>query len=233
LTTSNRCVCAAERVCGSPIQTTKAPARLITSIRPPTRRAYSLRHDQLPKSPIDVPSGRPVMYALSSFPPKPSTTARGRSSLTRALISSNQLNTSGRVSPVATRPSTVPTGSIAGLPPAARTIAYPGVITSESPATQIFSFFLGEKASFFGLAGFDAGGGVRVVGRVVVRPGPGDCAGAGAGRPRSVSISSASERPTSACRPLRGRSRSSAWLTPASGPVTARATSRCQPSGLL
>ena len=48
------------------------------------------------------------MYALSSLPPKPSTTARGRSSLTRALICSNQLKTSGRVSPVAMRPSTPP-----------------------------------------------------------------------------------------------------------------------------
>ena len=48
-----------------------------------------------------------------------------------------------------------------------------------------------------------------------------------------MSISSSSDRPTAAWTALRGRSRRSAWLTSASGPVKARATSRCQPSGLL
>ena len=48
-----------------------------------------------------------------------------------------------------------------------------------------------------------------------------------------MSISSASERPTAACTAFRGRSRRRAWLTSASGAVTATATSRCQPSGLL
>jgi hypothetical protein len=62
------------------------------------------------------------MYALSSFPPKSSTTTSGRSSFTCRRISSNQLNTSGRVSPVAMRPST-PADCITWLAPAARTIA--------------------------------------------------------------------------------------------------------------
>ena len=57
------------------------------------------------------------MYALSSLPPNASTTTFGCSSFTWRRISSNQLKTSGRVRPVATRPSTVPTGSIAGLEP--------------------------------------------------------------------------------------------------------------------
>ena len=153
LTTSKRRVWSDDWVCGSPIQITKPPALLITSMTPPTRRAYSRRQLEPPKSPIETPSGTPVMYDLSSFPPKARTTARGRSSLTWARISSNQLKTSGRVRPVATRPSTPPTDSITGLDPAARTIAYPGVITSESPATQSFSFRSGVNATFLGFAG--------------------------------------------------------------------------------
>src|SRR5262245_3963233 len=131
---------------------------------PPTRRAYSLRQTDPPNESIDTPFGRPVMYALSSFPPKASTTARGRSSFMRCSISSNQLNTSGRVSPVATLPSTPPTDSIAGLAPAARTTAKPGVMTRESPATQRRSFFAGENAGLgfgfgrAGVVGFDVVG---------------------------------------------------------------------------
>ena len=133
--------------------------------------------------------------------------------------------------PVATRPSTPPTDSITGLDPAARTIAYPGVITSESPATQSFSFRSGVNATFLGVAGgvgfgFDVEpvGGFGVVRGVVV----GD-----SGRAISVSISSLPDRPMSAWTPMRGRSSSRAWLTSASGPVKAIVTSRDQPSGLL
>ena len=62
------------------------------------------------------------MYALSSLPPKSSTTTFGLSFFTWVRICSNQLKTSGRVKPVATCPSTPPTDSITGLAPAARTI---------------------------------------------------------------------------------------------------------------
>jgi len=96
---------------------------LIASISPPTRRPYSRRHTDPPNASIETPSGSPVMYALSSLPPNPSTTAFGRSSFIFSLISSNQFTTSGRVRPVATLPSTPPTDSMAGLAPAARTIA--------------------------------------------------------------------------------------------------------------
>ena len=129
------------------------------------------------------------MYALSSLPPNPSTTARGWSSLTRARICSNQLKTSGRVSPVATRPSTPPTDSITGLEPAARTTAYPGVITSESPATQRRSFRSGVNATFLGGFGGFAGGGA-VAGAGVDGGGRRPDSGSAI----SVSISSASDR---------------------------------------
>jgi hypothetical protein len=104
------------------------------------------------------------------------------------------------------------------------------VITSESPAIQILSFRFGVNASFRGLAGACEPPGLAVLGR---------CAGVGVtgagagGSAIFVSISSSPERPITACTPLRGRSRRSAWLTLASGPVSASATSRCQPADLL
>ena len=115
----------------------------------------------------------------------------------------NQLNTSGRVRPVATWPSTPPTDWITGLAPAARTIEYPGVITSESPATQSRSFFFGVNASL-GRAGAGVVGAgtvvvppvvvplVVVVPGVVVVVGPVVVAG---GNSIAVSISSAEPRP--------------------------------------
>ena len=51
---------------------------------------------------------------------------------------------------MATCPSTPPTDSITGLAPAARTIEYPGVITSESPATQMRSFRFGRERDLRG-----------------------------------------------------------------------------------
>ena len=50
-----------ERVCGIPIHTTNAPALLIRSISPPTRRVYSRRQAEPSKESIVTPSGRPVM----------------------------------------------------------------------------------------------------------------------------------------------------------------------------
>src|SRR5262245_28597554 len=93
----------------------------------------------------------------------------------------NQLKTSGRSRPVATRPSgPPPTGRMARARPPARTIAQPGVITSESPAIQSRSLCLGVNAwrrGFGGgvwlgldvvgvLAGVVAGGGLTVIGGV-------------------------------------------------------------------
>ena len=80
-------------------------------------------------------------------------------------------------------------------------------MTSESPAIQSRSFLLGENAGFFGGlgvvgvgVGFGFGFGVLT----------GDVGVAGcSGSAISVSISSASERPTTAWTPFRGRSRRS------------------------
>jgi hypothetical protein len=162
-----------------------------------------------------------------SLPPKLRTTTFGFSSFTFVVISWNQLKTSGRVSPVATWPSTPPTDSIAGLPPAARTIAYPGVMTSESPATQIRIFFFGEKAIFAAGFGFAAGffAGVVGFGPDVVFVGSVVTGGATI----ATLISSASSRPIASCTSLRGRSRRSAWLTWSRPPVSASATSRFVP----
>src|SRR5207244_898266 len=55
----------------------------------------------------------------------------------------------------------------------------------------------------------------------------------GTGITIAVSIRSSPLRPRSDCRPLRGRSRRSAWLTLASGPVRSSAMSRSVPAGWL
>ena len=148
--------------------------------------------------------------------------AFGFSSRSFERISSNQLKTSGRVSPDATCPSSCPTGTTARLSATARWIAKPGTMTSESPPIQRRNGRFGEKAGF--AAGVSLGGGGGSAAGV---PAPSSSS------PISVSISSIPLRPMAACTPARGRSRNSAWLTALSGPVKASATSRFHPSGWL
>ena len=81
------------------------------------------------------------------------------------------------------RPSIAPTASIARLPATARSSDSPGTTTSESPAIQTRSFFLGENFARFGGAA------------AVVRRARSSC---GSGTATAVSISSSSERPSTA-----------------------------------
>ena len=157
------------------------------------------------------------MNPWSSLPPNMRTTARGlRVSITsRTCV--NQLKTSGRSSPLAIRPSIASTASTARLPATARRSDSPGTTTSESPAIQRRSFCFGRELHALRrrcgrrhrrrrlrLRRDDGG-----VDLVVVR---------------------AAER---GLERARGRSRRSAPLTLSSGPVTASATSRFQPSGWI
>ena len=105
LIVSNRCVCDSLRVIGSPIQTTNAPARLTVSITPATRRRYSAVHAGLAEVRSRRPSG-----ALSCSCGRRCHRSRARppwaaATSTSAERCANQLNTSGRSSPVATWPS--------------------------------------------------------------------------------------------------------------------------------
>ena len=181
-----------------------------------TRRRYSARHVGLPKVPTSRPS-MPVMKPWSSLPPNMRTTARGlRVSITsRTCV--NQLKTSGRSSPLAIRPSIASAASSARFPATSRSTDSPGTTTRESPAIHSRSFFSGVNFT-------RCGGAVGVVTGVV---------GFGCGATTTVSTSSSFERPSTSLSAARGRSSSSAPLTPSSGPVTPSATSRFQPSGWI
>ena len=204
----------------------------MVSMMPPTRRPYSLRHAQLPKSPTDVRSGSPSCTPCRRCRRTASTTTFGRSSFTWRRISSNQLKTSGRVRPVATRPSTVPDrlhrgarargahDRVAGRgspasPPRSRSEASASARTPASAAAWVWR----TSASSSWRVGIVVAG---VVGRPPSSEEPPDPC-----RCRRCHL------PTAAWTPWRGRSSRSAWLTPASGPVRASATSRCHPAGLL
>ena len=63
------------------------------------------------------------MAPESSFPPKQKTTVSISLAFTSSSTWRNQLKTSGRVRPVATRPSTSPTRSTASFWPSARNTA--------------------------------------------------------------------------------------------------------------
>ena len=187
-------------------------------MRPPTRRAYSLRHAQPPKSPIETPSGGRSCTPCRRCRRTPSTTARGRSFFTLCRISSNQLKTSGRVSPVATRPSTPPTDSIAGLAPGGaddRVARGDHERVAGDPEAELL---LRRERELPRRARASAGlGATEGVGPPAVAPVGVATARVRGGRGRCRSRPHP-ERPTSAWTPLRGRSSRRAWLTSASGP---------------
>ncbi len=159
------------------------------------------------------------MRLWSSLPPNMSTTARGLSVSMTSRTWVNQLKTSGRSSPLAMRPSIASAASTARLPATARRSDSPGTTTSESPAIQTPSLRLGVNLTR------SAGVSGAVTGGVFV--------GGGCGVATAVSISSSFSRPRADLSVLRGRSRKTASLTLSSGPVTASATSRFQPSGWI
>ena len=91
------------------------------------------------------------------------------------------------------------------------------------------SLCLGLKAARRGFGGGPCAG-REVVGVVGV---DGVVTGNGGVNEIVVSILSSFPRPSASCRSFRGLSSRSAWLTLASGPVIASATSRFQPLGWL
>ena len=97
--------------------TTNPPARLTMSIMPPTRRRYSPTSGLRTRP--EMPFGSPVTAVVVASP-KQKTTVWILLFSTCSVTWRNQLKTSGRVRPVATRPSTSPTVSTASFRPRAR-----------------------------------------------------------------------------------------------------------------
>ena len=120
-------------------------ARVIVSISPPTRRRYS-RPRGVSKAPIVTPREGRSCSRGRRCRRRSRTTAWLERAASRRARCVNQLKTSGRSRPVEMRPSTPPTGLIAGLPPAARRSASPGTMTSESPAIQMRSLCCGVNS---------------------------------------------------------------------------------------
>ena len=154
------------------------------------------------------------MYEWSSFAPNVSTTTRGLSRFTSERMCLNQLKTSGRSSPVASRPSTSPRAPTTLEAPAACRSDWPETIESESPATHSVSLRCGLNAGLRAGFGLAAVAGGRAPGRVAGPATGGRAAGGGTSKTTSVSTLSSSPRPIASLSVCRG---SSSWQPVADG----------------
>ena len=200
------------------------------SIRPPTRRAYSRRQAEPPKSSIETPSGSPGHVGLVVV------AAESEHDGARPELLDARPDLLEPVEDVGAREAgcDAPVDAADGLDHRARAGSPHDRVAgrdhervARDPEAQLLLRRERDLLRRPRVRGLLRGRGRRAL-------------GGGRGRRRpvsgsaiSVSISSASERPISAWTPLRGRSSRRAWLTSASGPVNASATSRSHAADLL